>query len=115
MITLQYDPAKVAEYEAARWQAIDQGNVDACYEAHKKYLQEHFNLPSSVAEELTNIRMQAGAARVNHRNAIVELTKSKTISLSRHKELEKIIIDSEQIIVSHLTEYYIRLQEAIQK
>ena len=111
----QYDPAKVAEHEAARWQAIDQGNVDACYMAHIKYLQEHFGLSPNVAEELTNIRMQAGAARVNHRKAVAELTKPETISPSRHEELEKIIINSEQVVIRHLTKYYTRLQEEIQK
>ena len=94
-----FDPAKTAEYEAARWFAIDNNNIPAAREAHKAFLQAHFGLDEKIAEELTQIRMLAGNARQEAR----ESTDPRMIEAARGA------------VVYHLTEYYARLHEAVKE
>jgi hypothetical protein len=90
-----FDPAKTAEYEAARWFAIDNNNIPAAREAHKAFLQAHFGLDEKITEELTQIRMLAGNARQEAKGS----ADPRMIEAAR------------SAAVYHLTEYYTRLQE----
>ena len=118
----QYNPRQVAEHEASRWEAIDQQDLEACYEAHANYLQSKYNLPNEVARELTQIRMHAGIARVEHRNAAEELKLKKldfededSDEAVEFLELEQVISGAEKEVRVNLTNYYTRLQEEIKK
>ena len=99
MIPENFDPVKTAEYEAARWFAIDNNNIIAAHEAHKAFLQAHFGLDEKVAGELTQIRMLAGNARQEAKESMDP----------------RMIEAARQAVVYHLGEYYTRLQEAIKE